>query len=214
MAPPGHISLASGCVSVWEAKCFPASLSSSKPLNTQVEIQYHHECDEELYGCAPWGGTALGPGRHRGTQPVPVQMQVPSIDPNADDAINMQQLLGWMLAIIVYNLFFHPLCNIPGPLLHRASIIPWSIQILRGIQMFETQKMHDRYGPVVRLSPNHVAFTDPRAWKGIYSTLVGHKSGMTELPVPCLRPSPRRHRHPDHQPRPRRAHQDPACPSQ
>lgn len=102
-------------------------------------------------------------------------MQVPSIDPNANDAINMQQLLGWMLATIIYNLFFHSL-------LHRASIIPWSIQILRGTQMFETQKMHDRYGPVVRLSPNHVAFTDPRAWEGIYSTLVGHKSSMTELP--------------------------------
>lgn len=145
-------------------------------------IKYHHGCNEEYDGCAPWGVAPLGPGRHRGTQPVPVQMQVPSIDPNANDAINMQQLLGWMLATIIYNLFFHPLRNIPGPLLHRASIIPWSIQILRGTQMFETQKMHDRYGPVVRLSPNHVAFTDPRAWEGIYSTLVGHKSGMTELP--------------------------------
>lgn len=96
--------------------------------------------------------------------------------------MNMQQLLGWILFTIIYNLFFHPLRNIPGPLLHRASIIPWSIQILRGTQMFETQKMHDRYGPIVRLSPNHVAFTDPRAWKGIYGSLVGHKSGMTELP--------------------------------
>lgn len=93
-----------------------------------------------------------------------------------------KQLLGWMLATIIYNLFFHPLRNIPGPLLHRASMIPWSIQILRGTQMFETQKMHDRYGPVVRLSPNHVAFTDARAWKGIYGSLVGHKSGMTECP--------------------------------
>jgi len=87
-----------------------------------------------------------------------------------------------MLVTIIYNLFFHPLRNIPGPLLHRASMIPWSIQILRGTQMFETQKMHDHYGPVVRLAPNHVAFTDPRAWKGIYGTLVGHKSGMTEVP--------------------------------
>ncbi|KAK1829935.1 isotrichodermin C-15 hydroxylase [Podospora conica] len=97
-------------------------------------------------------------------------------------ALALTLLLGWILFTIIYNLFFHPLRNIPGPLLHRATIIPWSIQILRGTQMFATQKMHDRYGPVVRLSPNHVAFTDARAWKGIYGSLVGHQSGMTELP--------------------------------
>lgn len=143
----------------------------------------HHGCDAKYHRCTPsWGATALGPGRPRGTELVPVQIQVPSIDPNANEVMNMQQLLGWILFTIIYNLFFHPLRNIPGPLLHRASIIPWSIQILRGTQMFETQKMHDRYGPIVRLSPNHVAFTDPRAWKGIYGSLVGHKSGMTELP--------------------------------
>lgn len=143
----------------------------------------HHGCDAKYHRCTPsWGATALGPGRPRGTELVPVQIQVPSIDPNANEVMNMQQLLGWILLTIIYNLFFHPLRNIPGPLLHRASIIPWSIQILRGTQMFETQKMHDRYGPIVRLSPTHVAFTDPRAWKGIYGSLVGHKSGMTELP--------------------------------
>lgn len=143
----------------------------------------HHGCDAKYHRCTPsCGATALGPGRPRGTELVPVQIQVPSIDPNANEVMNMQQLLGWILFTIIYNLFFHPLRNIPGPLLHRASIIPWSIQILRGTQMFETQKMHDRHGPVVRLSPNHVAFTDPRAWKGIYGSLVGHKSCMTELP--------------------------------
>jgi cytochrome P450 len=28
--------------------------------------------------------------------------------------------------------------------------------------------LHERYGPVVRLSPNHLSFTDIRAWKDIY----------------------------------------------
>ncbi|KAK1757808.1 isotrichodermin C-15 hydroxylase [Echria macrotheca] len=81
----------------------------------------------------------------------------------------------------IYNLYFHPLRHFPGPLLHRASPIPWAVEHVLGIEPFATQRRHDKYGPVIRIAPNHLAFTDPAAWKDIYGTLVGHKSGQREM---------------------------------
>ncbi|EOA81121.1 uncharacterized protein SETTUDRAFT_24624 [Exserohilum turcica Et28A] len=39
----------------------------------------------------------------------------------------------------------------------------------RGQQAFRTEQLHAKYGPVVRISPNHLSFTDPQAWKDIYA---------------------------------------------
>ncbi|KAH8666581.1 cytochrome P450 [Xylariales sp. PMI_506] len=70
--------------------------------------------------------------------------------------------------MVVYNIFFHPLRRYPGPLLHRASKLPWALQ----------QRLHERYGPVVRIAPGHLSFTDPRAWRDIY----GHRAaGVPEF---------------------------------
>ncbi|XDG06942.1 hypothetical protein ABKA04_006557 [Annulohypoxylon sp. FPYF3050] len=41
------------------------------------------------------------------------------------------------------------------------------------------RKLHAKYGPVVRITPNELAYCDPQAWKDIY----GHRSGgAPELP--------------------------------
>lgn len=37
--------------------------------------------------------------------------------------------------------------------------------------------MHLKYGPVVRVAPNELAYTDVRAWKDIY----GHRVGAPEI---------------------------------
>lgn len=81
----------------------------------------------------------------------------------------------------MYNLFFHPLRDFPGPLLQRASPLPYTFQLVSGRQAFLTQKLHDKYGPVVRIAPGHLSFTDPRAWKDIYGHLVAHRSGAQEM---------------------------------
>lgn len=38
----------------------------------------------------------------------------------------------------------------------------------------EVKKLHDKYGPIVRLSPTELAFTDPQAWRDIYGHRQGH----------------------------------------
>jgi cytochrome P450 len=41
----------------------------------------------------------------------------------------------------------------------------------------ETRKLHERYGPVIRLSPNELAFNTVAAWQDIY----GHRNGRQDL---------------------------------
>jgi len=36
------------------------------------------------------------------------------------------------------------------------------------------QEFHDTYGPIVRLAPNEISFTDPEAWRDIYTNRPGH----------------------------------------
>ena len=89
--------------------------------------------------------------------------------------------MAWQAYRMVYNVFFHPLRQFPGPLHRRASALPWAFSVFTGKNAFAVQKLHDKYGPVVRIAPEHLSFTDPAAWKDIYGHMVGHKSGMQEM---------------------------------
>ena len=91
------------------------------------------------------------------------------------------QLLLYQTTQTLYNLYFHPLASFPGPLSQRASKLPWALQHVLGTEAFETHKLHVQYGPIVRIAPNHLAFTDPRAWRDIYGHLVGAKHGQPEM---------------------------------
>lgn len=74
------------------------------------------------------------------------------------------QLLVSIVLRCFYNLFLHPLRKFPGPLAHRASIVPNAIKIARGRWNTDLLQMTDKFGPVVRVSPNELIFTDPDAW--------------------------------------------------
>ncbi|KAK4041427.1 cytochrome P450 [Parachaetomium inaequale] len=80
-------------------------------------------------------------------------------------------LLTYPLTTLTYNLLLHPLRHFPGPVLHRASALPWALRHALGTSAFHTQKLHARYGPVVRIAPGHLSFTSPRAWHDIYNAL-------------------------------------------
>ncbi|KAK1544664.1 isotrichodermin C-15 hydroxylase [Colletotrichum paranaense] len=88
----------------------------------------------------------------------------------------------WQLLQAGYNLFLHPLRRFPGPVLQRASPLIWAWQHATGYQAFRTQLLHDRYGPIVRISPNHLSFTDVTAWKDIYGFQIGKELAENEIP--------------------------------
>lgn len=83
--------------------------------------------------------------------------------------------IGLTCLTAIYNLYFHPLCRIPGPKMWIAFPILKSIAQLQGQLDFKIRALHERYGDVVRVAPNELTFTSPQAWKDIY----GH--GHAEL---------------------------------
>ncbi|OBR09484.1 Isotrichodermin C-15 hydroxylase [Colletotrichum higginsianum IMI 349063] len=99
-------------------------------------------------------------------------------------AVVVGTVVVWHLTTAVYNIFLHPLRRFPGPVLQRASSIPWALQHSRGIQAFRTRELHDEYGPVVRIGPDHLSFVDPRAWRDIYgnSTPAGPDGRLSDMP--------------------------------
>ncbi|PNS21136.1 Isotrichodermin C-15 hydroxylase [Sphaceloma murrayae] len=92
--------------------------------------------------------------------------------------------VGWRLAFVVliapaayfaytviYNVFFHPLKDFPGPLWSKVSRIPYALMLARGRSSYEIQALHEQYGNIVRVAPSELAFLDPQAWQDI----MGHR---------------------------------------
>ncbi|KAL4799004.1 cytochrome P450 [Aspergillus venezuelensis] len=83
-------------------------------------------------------------------------------------------LLGFAVYLVVrsiYRLYFHPLSHIPGRKLAAISHL-YEIyhDIWRGGQyLFEIEKMHEQYGPIVRITPREVHISDPEFYEEIYA---------------------------------------------
>ncbi|WDK16631.1 cytochrome P450 [Colletotrichum graminicola] len=74
---------------------------------------------------------------------------------------------------VVYNVYFHPLRDYPGPKLFAATHIPFSRMIISGKSHKRLAELHKQHGPFVRLGPNTIDCADPRAFKD----LMGHSKG-------------------------------------
>ena len=85
----------------------------------------------------------------------------------------------------IYNVYLHPLARYPGASHHqlytegdcvltlnkgppsRAAFHFWDCwSMLGGNGCLDTKKLHDTYGPVVRIMPNALSFNTAQAWKG------------------------------------------------
>ena len=67
-----------------------------------------------------------------------------------------------------YNIFFHPLRNFPGPKLAAATPLPFVWRLINGRFPAWTNKLHAKYGVVVRIHPDELSFIDASAWRDIY----------------------------------------------
>ncbi|KAI9710260.1 MAG: hypothetical protein M1820_002754 [Bogoriella megaspora] len=82
----------------------------------------------------------------------------------------------------IYNIWFHPLAKFPGPILWRASRVPYLYHMVRGDLTFCLLPLHEKYGSALRISPDELSFTHPDAWKDIYGHRVGKNKAVPELP--------------------------------
>jgi benzoate 4-monooxygenase len=68
----------------------------------------------------------------------------------------------------VYRIWFHPLADVPGPLLARASTL-WAASAAGKLRKAQAiHAAHQKYGPIVRIAPNELSFADPQVLKSIY----------------------------------------------
>ncbi|KAI1176238.1 cytochrome P450 [Nemania sp. FL0916] len=84
-------------------------------------------------------------------------------------------IIARLLVQSFQRLFFGPFRAIPGPWLNRVSELPAALALLKGDQHVYYKSLHDRYGPVVRVSPDEISFISVEARQEIYGL---RKNGM------------------------------------
>ncbi|KAL9110368.1 MAG: hypothetical protein Q9227_005099 [Pyrenula ochraceoflavens] len=79
--------------------------------------------------------------------------------------------LFYLVGLYTYRLYFHPLAEFPGPKLAAASLwYEWYYDCAkRGQYLFKIKELHEQYGPVVRINPYELHFSDPEFFHEIYS---------------------------------------------
>ncbi|KAJ5663377.1 hypothetical protein N7507_004108 [Penicillium longicatenatum] len=72
----------------------------------------------------------------------------------------------------IYRLYFHPLSKIPGPKLAAATsaYIFYFNVIKQGTFIWELERLHEVYGPIVRVSPREVHIKDSTYYDDIYAS--------------------------------------------
>ncbi|KAL3464931.1 cytochrome P450 [Aspergillus heterothallicus] len=103
----------------------------------------------------------------------------------------------YFLTASFYNVFLHPLRNVPGPLLAKIRYgdevkcfniyILWRIhKAFTATETFALKEAHDRYGRVIRTGPNELSFGSPTALRKIYTQGKGAplKTGFYSEAIP------------------------------
>ncbi|KAI5893316.1 cytochrome P450 [Schizophyllum commune H4-8] len=78
-------------------------------------------------------------------------------------------LAGYLASVATYRLFFSPLSNIPGPWFAAVSDFSLTTHVARLQQCMVVDTLFKKYGPIVRIGPNRVAFKDMAGVKNVYS---------------------------------------------
>ncbi|KAI0885103.1 putative cytochrome P450 [Annulohypoxylon maeteangense] len=76
---------------------------------------------------------------------------------------------GLTLLRYVYTVLSSPLAKVPGPWYTKWTIAVFRYQLIRGKRPQWVHRLHEKYGPIVRVSPIEVSIQDPKAAQQIYS---------------------------------------------
>ncbi|SPO06550.1 related to pisatin demethylase cytochrome P450 [Cephalotrichum gorgonifer] len=85
---------------------------------------------------------------------------------------------GLFTSISLYRLFFHSLGKFPGPFWARLSNLCHAYVIRDSDNYFYIQRLHEKYGPIVRTGPSNLSVNDPSAIR----LVLGNSSKCTKSP--------------------------------
>lgn len=78
----------------------------------------------------------------------------------------------------VYRIYFHPLSHIPGPFFPKTTSLWLYYHAYIGDEASAIHKLHQQYGPYVRVSPNEVDMSDADAIPAIYVSKGGFSKAI------------------------------------
>ncbi|KAJ5397068.1 hypothetical protein N7509_005181 [Penicillium cosmopolitanum] len=88
--------------------------------------------------------------------------------------ISLALIPTYYFFLVIYNVYFHPLANYPGPKSMAATRIPYMRNTISGRYTQRLKALHDQYGDVVRIAPDELSFINSDTWKVMYGTRTGH----------------------------------------
>ena len=82
--------------------------------------------------------------------------------------VGLGALLVYLFCLGIYRCYLHPLAKYPGPLAAKVSGYYMVFWAFLGQNTFARHEAHQKYGSIVRLGPNELAFSDMVSIKDIY----------------------------------------------
>ena len=72
----------------------------------------------------------------------------------------------YSIGVIIYNVYFHPLSQYPGPWTRTGLLFFSHWVVYKGDTPYDARWLHEKYGDVVRMTPNALTFRTVQAMKG------------------------------------------------
>ncbi|KID80351.1 cytochrome P450 3A17, partial [Metarhizium brunneum ARSEF 3297] len=94
------------------------------------------------------------------------------------------QFVAFHIAQAIYRLWFHPLSKFPGPVLYSVFYLPYLYQAyIKGRWIFKTTELHRKYGPIVRVGPNHIIVDGEIGWPQVFGRRKADQSEYEKMPA-------------------------------
>ncbi|KAI5795732.1 cytochrome P450 [Geopyxis carbonaria] len=99
-------------------------------------------------------------------------LNIKGLEQNTWPVLLATSFFVWVFSTAIYRLYIHPLSKFPGPKI--AALTLWYETYYdvwqKGKFVYEIERMHQKYGPIVRINPYEVHIDDPDFYHEFYAS--------------------------------------------